>query len=121
MSLSTDGSYLLSNSRDNTVRVWDAKAFSTRQNRCLKIFQGAMHNADNNLIRSSWSPNGSMVASGSTDRCVYVWDTTSKKILYKLPGHKGVVNQVVFHPTQPIILSCGTDKNVYLGEITNEA
>ena len=61
ISLSKDASYLLSNSRDNTLRIWDAKAYSNRENRCLKIFQGSTHNADNNLIRASWSPNGSMV------------------------------------------------------------
>jgi len=116
-SLSPDGSYLLTNSRDNTVRVWDAKPFTSRNNRCLKIFQGAVHNFENNLLRAGWSFNGSRVGAGSADRCVYVWNTTNREIIYKLPGHKGVVNQVVFHPQQPIIASVGADKNVFLGEI----
>ncbi len=73
----------------------------------------------NHLIRASWSPDGSRVCAGSADRCVYVWDTTTKQILYKLPGHKGVVNSVVFHPdpAQPIILSASADKTLYLGEL----
>lgn len=116
--LSPDGSYLLSYSRDNTVRVWDAKPFSQRENRCVKIFVGGTHDAENHLLRASWAPNGARVAAGSADRCVYVWDTTSKKILYQLPGHKGVVNTVVFHPSQPVILSGGADKMLYLGELT---
>ena len=57
------------------------------------------------------------MAAGSADRCVYVWDTTSKQVQYKLPGHKGVVNSVVFHPSQPIVLSAGADKALYLGEL----
>lgn len=115
--LSQDGSYLLTNARDNTVRIWDAKPFSTRANRCLKIFSGATHNAENNLIRASWSPDGSMVCAGSADRNVYVWSTTTREILYKLPGHRGVVNQVEFHPTQPIVASASADRAIYLGEI----
>jgi Prp8 binding protein len=118
--LSQDGSYLLSNARDNTVRIWDAKPFSARANRCLKIFSGATHNAENNLIRASWSPDGSMICAGSADRFVYVWSTTTREILYKLPGHRGVVNQVAFHPTQPIIASVSADRAVYLGEIDVE-
>lgn len=35
-------------------------------------------------------------------RFVYIWDTTSRRILYKLPGHAGSVNEVVFHPEEPV-------------------
>lgn len=31
-----------------------------------------------------------------------IWDFSSRKILYKLPGHKGCVNEVDFHPKEPI-------------------
>ena len=40
--------------------------------------------------------------------------TTSR---YKLPGHNGSVNEVSFHPKEPIIASAGSDKKIYLGEI----
>lgn len=36
------------------------------------------------------------------DRFVYIWDTTSRRILYKLPGHAGSVNEVAFHPEEPV-------------------
>lgn len=117
LSLSADNSYLLSNGRDNTVRIWDAKPFSQRANRCVKIFLGALHDQDTLLLRAAWSPDGALVASGSADRCVYAWDTTTKQIAYKLPGHKGAVNAVAFHPSQPILASAGSDKIVYLGEL----
>lgn len=39
-------------------------------------------------------------------RFVYVWDTTSRRILYKLPGHAGSVNEVAFHPEEPISKCC---------------
>lgn len=38
-------------------------------------------------------------------RFVYVWDTVTRKILYKLPGHNGSVNDVDFHPDEPICKS----------------
>ncbi|XP_063951184.1 U5 small nuclear ribonucleoprotein 40 kDa protein-like [Lytechinus pictus] len=116
LELSPDGSYIVSNSMDNTLRIWDVRPFASPE-RCVKIFQGHQHNFEKNLLRCSWSPDGSKVAAGSADRHVYVWDTTSRRILYKLPGHVGSVNQIDFHPHEPIILSCSSDKQIYLGEI----
>ncbi|WAR18097.1 SNR40-like protein [Mya arenaria] len=116
MHLSPDGSYLLTNSMDNTVRIWDVRPFAP-QERCVKIMQGHQHTFEKNLLRCAWAPDGSKVGAGSGDRFVYVWDTTTRRILYKLPGHAGSVNEVVFHPEEPIVASCGSDKKIFLGEI----
>ncbi|XP_026473601.1 U5 small nuclear ribonucleoprotein 40 kDa protein isoform X1 [Ctenocephalides felis] len=116
LSLSPDGSYILSNSMDNTLRIWDIRAFVTGD-RCLKVFSGHHHNYEKNLLRCTWSLDGSKVSCGSADRFLYIWDTTSRRILYKLPGHNGSVNDVKFHPNEPIILSASSDKTLYLGEI----
>jgi len=70
------------------------------------------------LIRASWSPKGDKICAGSGDRTVVVWDTQTAKLLYKLPGHKGTVNDVRFSPTEePIIVSGSTDRNLVLGEL----
>eukprot|EP00118_Oscarella_pearsei_P021031 m.233716 g.233716 ORF g.233716 m.233716 type:complete len:350 (+) comp40097_c1_seq4:23-1072(+) len=115
LKLSPDGSYLLSNAMDNAVIIWDIRPFAPQQ-RMLKVFVGAQH-FEKNLLRCTWSPNGSKIAAGSADRMVLVWDTTTRQILYRLPGHAGSVNDIDFHPKEPIILSCSSDKKLYLGEL----
>jgi len=110
------GSYIISNAMDNEIRVWDIRPFAPIQ-RCLKIFHGAQHNFEKHLQKANCSSEGSMIAAGSADRMVYVWDTTTRDIKYKLPGHAGTVMEVDFHPVEPIIGSCGTDHRIYLGEI----
>lgn len=114
--LSPDGSFVLSNAMDNTVRIWDIRPFAP-QDRCLKSFMGVHHNFEKNLLKCSWSPDGRYITAGSADRFVYVWDTVTQKILYKLPGHQSSVNDVDFHPVEPILMSCGSDKKIYLGEL----
>ncbi|TPX31065.1 hypothetical protein SmJEL517_g05496 [Synchytrium microbalum] len=115
--LSPDGNYLLSNAMDNTVRIWDVKPFAVEASRMLKVFEGSPHGFEKNLLKPCWSPDGDYVAAGGGDRTVTVWEVATRKILYKLPGHKGCVNEVAWHRTQPIILSASSDKTMFLGEI----
>ena len=114
--------------------------------RCERTFEGLRHGAEKVLLRCAWSPNGERVTCGSADRydgsclcivpmcyvvlmhdvlvfsllccrIVHIWDYNSCKELYHLPGHKGSVNEVVFHPSEPIVASCGSDKQIFLGEL----
>lgn len=48
---------------------------------------------------------------------MHVWDVASTEELYYLPGHKGAVTEVDFHPKEPILASASSDTTVYLGEI----
>lgn len=102
LSVSPDGQSLLSSAMDGTVRTWDVRAFAP-SNRQQKVFDDALQiGLEKNLIRSCWSPQGDKIASGSGDRTVSVWDVDTRKLLYKLPGHRGTVNDVRFSPVEPI-------------------
>jgi Prp8 binding protein len=120
LSISPDGNFLLSNSMDNTLRMWDVRPM-VKGDRCKNMFYGFQQNIDKNLLRCSWSPDNDKVTCGSSDSPtnVFIWSTDSEenKILYKLPGHLSTVNEVVFHPFEPIVLSCSSDKTLYLGEL----
>lgn len=116
LSVSPDGSYLLSNSMDQTLKVWDIRPYAPTD-RCIKVFTSHQHTFEKNLLRCCWSPEGSKISAGSGDRFLHIWDVPSRKLLYKLPGHTGSVNDTHFHPTEPIIVSGSSDKTLYLGEI----
>mmetsp|Transcript_6200 Transcript_6200/g.13514 ORF Transcript_6200/g.13514 Transcript_6200/m.13514 type:complete len:357 (+) Transcript_6200:226-1296(+) len=116
LSVSPDGSHLLSNAMDNTLRVWDMRPFAP-QNRCVKVFTGHVHNFEKILLRCAWSTDGQLVSAGSADRMVYIWNATDRKLVYKLPGHTGSVNDVQFHPKEPIVGSASSDRTIYLGEL----
>jgi Prp8 binding protein len=115
LKLSPDGTHVLSNGMDNTVRMWDVRPYAKQ--RLAKTFVGAQHGFEKNLIKCSWTPDGKHVAAGSADRNVYIWNVASGAIKYKLPGHTGSVNDVDFHPSEPIIVSGASDRKLYLGEL----
>ncbi|VDN23008.1 unnamed protein product [Cylicostephanus goldi] len=88
LALSPNGNYVLSNSMDCSAKMWDIRPFAP-QERCLKSFYGHQHNFEKNLLKCGWSGDGKRITAGSSDRFVYVWDVSSRHILYKLPGHLG--------------------------------
>lgn len=107
--MSPDSQTLLSNSHDSTVRTWDIKPFAPAD-RLVKTYDGAPTGMEKNLLRANWDSKGQRIVAGSGDRCVVIWDANTGKLLYKLPGHKGAVNDVGFSPveeqlsTSPLLL-----------------
>lgn len=140
LQISPDSQTLLSNSHDSTARTWDIRPFAPAD-RHIQTFDGASSGLEKNLIRASWDSKGEKIAAGSGDRSVVVWDAKTAKLLYKLPGHKGTVNDVRFAPngepigerpthnahicstfavlTSPLclVVSASSDRTLILGEL----
>ncbi|EAU82738.1 U5 snRNP complex subunit [Coprinopsis cinerea okayama7 len=119
LSLSPDGNYLLAPSLSSQTIIHDVRPFSPSATRIHRILHGAPAGFENTLLRGAWSKEdgGKRVAVGGADRMVCIWEVESSKILYKLPGHKGTVTSVDFHPKEPIILTGSKDGTMLLGEI----
>lgn len=129
VSLSPSGSHLLSTAFDDTLRIWDVRPFAPEPNpadpnantanpRLYRTLRGTTFGGfENLLIKAGWSADGEKVVAGGADRTCTIWDVESLTILYKLPGHKGTCTAAVFHPREPIVVSCSTDMTLLLGEI----
>ncbi|SOV02477.1 probable U5 snRNP-specific 40 kD protein (novel WD-40 repeat protein) [Ustilago sp. UG-2017a] len=129
VSLSPSGSHLLSTAFDDTLRIWDVRPFAPEPNpadpnantanpRLYRTLRGTTFGGfENLLIKAGWSADGEKVVAGGADRTCTIWDVESSTILYKLPGHNGTCTAAVFHPREPIVVSCSTDMTLLLGEI----
>ena len=53
---------------------------------------------------------------GSADRCVYIWDTTTKKIVQRLGGHIGTVNHCVMGKDN-WLASGSNDKTIIVSQL----
>jgi len=134
LAVSPDSQTLLSNSHDGTVRTWDIRPFAPKD-RHIQTFDGATPGMEKNLYKATWDSQGKRIAAGSGDRTAVIWDASSGRLLHKLPGHKGAVNDVRFAPNdQPLrtyllmflldpadtftaVLTASTDKSLMLGEM----
>ncbi|KAF8318125.1 WD40 repeat-like protein [Clavulina sp. PMI_390] len=119
LSLSPSGTHILSPSFSSTTIIWDIRPFSPSPDRVHRVLQGAPAGFENILVKGAWSreDGGKRVAVGGADRTVTIWDVDSGRVLYKLPGHKGTVTAVDFHPKEPIVLTGSTDSTMLLGEL----
>ncbi|TFK18865.1 WD40 repeat-like protein [Coprinopsis marcescibilis] len=74
------------------------------------------------VMNISFSPDGSRIVSGSSDRMVRVWDVESGEVLNgPLEGHEDTVNCVVFSPDGTTVASASEDETIILWDlVTNE-
>jgi len=89
VSYSPDGARIASGSRDNTVRVWDARSGAEL---------AALRGHEGWVTSVSYSPDGARIASGSDDKTVRVWDARSGAELAVLRGHEREVESVSYSP-----------------------
>lgn len=118
LALSPDGESLLSAAADG-VRRWDVRPFCAGP-RALGRHEGSVRDAQCDAVRVAWACDGASVAAGSSEPVVCVWRVADKGAApaHRLPGHRGAVVGVAFHPTErAVVASAGTGGRVLLGEV----
>ncbi len=66
-----------------------------------------------NFVRSvAFSPDGKMLASGSWNGEIIIWDVASRSMLKKLSGRSGAIWSVAFSPDGKLLASGSEDKTV---------
>ena len=96
----------------NVVRTWDIKPFAIESSRQLKRFEGAPHGFEKNLLKPCWSPDGDFIAAGGGDRTVTVWETNSRKVVYKLPGKSWIARATDAAPSNDTaVIVCITHRS----------
>ncbi len=55
------------------------------------------------------SPNGRLVASGGSDRCLRLWNLESGECEKTFQGHRAFISGVAWHPTEPWVVTASAD------------
>uniref|UniRef100_A0A8C5MTR5 Small ribosomal subunit protein RACK1 n=1 Tax=Leptobrachium leishanense TaxID=445787 RepID=A0A8C5MTR5_9ANUR len=104
--ISSDGQFALSDSRDETLRLWDLTTGTT-----TRRFVGQTKD----VLSVAFSADNRQIVSGSRDKTIKLWNTLGVcKYTVQEESHAEWVSCVRFSPnsSNPIIVSCGWDKTV---------
>ncbi|KAI5115833.1 hypothetical protein M0805_001517 [Coniferiporia weirii] len=104
--------YIVSGSRDELLRIWDAQTGST--------VGGPLMGHSGSVLSVSYSPNGRHIVSGSSDKTLRIWDVQTENAVGRpLSGHSGSVQSVAYSPDGRHIVSGSSDKTLIIWDAQN--
>ena len=112
LDISHDGSFIVSGSGDNTMRIWD---MTTRES---KVFPIDGPDTERGVASVAISPDARFVAAGSVDKVVRIWDVATGTLVHYLRGHSDSVYSVAFMPDGKGLVSCSIDKTLKYWEFS---
>lgn len=89
VTLSPDGTKIISGSGDNTVHIWD---FMTDK------YLQTLYGHTGSIYAVTCSPDGRLIVSGSEDKTIKIWDIADGHCLQTLRGHDAPVNSITITP-----------------------
>jgi WD40 repeat protein len=84
--------------------------------RLIKSLTG--HSKD--VVSAAFSADGKMLASGSSDKTIKLWNVEGKKLITNLKGDNSFINSLAFSPDGKILASGNSDNTVKLWDIKNK-
>ncbi|XP_053606051.1 autophagy-related protein 16-1 isoform X2 [Plodia interpunctella] len=105
LDLSRDSNYLLACVRDDTIQLIDL-----RMNTIVRSFSHDSFKVGCDWSRASFGPGGRLIAVGSADGGVLIWNTHTGKLETILKEHTSAVTAVSWHPQTGILASVDRGK-----------
>ncbi|RUS17762.1 autophagy protein 16 [Endogone sp. FLAS-F59071] len=107
LSVSPDGSKILTNSRDNTLKLIDLRMYEV-----ASTFQSEGYKNGANWSRACFSPDGSYVSAGSADGTLFFWNVMTGQMEKSVKEHTGTICAVSWSPDGSQIFTADKDRVV---------
>ena len=119
---SPDSRTIATGSDDKAIRLWDRvtgrpkmsakgarRARSGSKQADSLGLMGPLLGHHNYIHCLAFSPKGNILASGSYDEAVFLWDVRAGRLMRSLPAHSDPVTGIDFSRDGTLVVSCSTD------------
>jgi len=119
LDFSRDGRFLVSGSGDKSARIWDLEKGQCVSDLRIDDFIHNEHGPiDAGITSVALSPDGKLVAAGSLDTMVRVWNVQTAQQIERLKGHKDSVYSVAFSPDGKCLVSGSLDRTLRVWDLS---
>ena len=113
-------SFCISASKDKTLRIWSLNNILSEDPSKRHVFcVGVLHGHQGRVFSCDVS-DSDMIASGSGDQSVKLWDIHSQSCVTTFTGHTAEVRRVVFCKSGSTLASASADKTVRLWSVRSD-
>jgi COMPASS component SWD3 len=111
-----DSNTIASGSDDKAIRLWDrvtGRPKTTTRKTVAGQEMAPLKGHHNYIHCLAFSPKGNILASGSYDEAVFLWDVRAGRLMRSLPAHSDPVSGIDFCRDGTLVVSCSTDGLMY--------
>ena len=120
IAFSPNGEILVSGSLDGTVRLWDANTatsdsfFRQLRRTVFGYHKGTIRAHTSHVLSVALSPDGRILASGSSNTAIRLWDSHTRKLQTTLNAHGAAIKCVSFSPDGRTLASADENGTIHL-------
>lgn len=114
IAVSPSSQYIASGSSDHTIKLWDFTLYRHLHKTTKLPLTHSLEKHSGIVSSVAFHDDGVVLASGSHDKTVKLWNILNGEELDTLTGHTEAVLSVAFHPHFPLLASGSFDKTVKL-------